>query len=114
MTFQKIFVDLLKSRGLSPLRLSKEIGIPKSIVYEWKDGIREPSAESLKKLSSYFGVSVSYLLGMDDEDAGEREILMMLRQTKQISAQDHEKLLENFRQTLEIYLRARNGDGDDE
>ena len=114
MNFYERFNALLQERGVTPLRLAKEIGVPKSIVYEWKNGVREPSADNLKKLSAYFGLSVSSILGIDDPDDKEQEVLMLLRQTRQLSEKDHEILLDGFRQTLKLYLSARGGDNSDE
>ncbi len=114
MNFYERFNALLEENGISPLRLAKEIGVPKSIVYEWKNGIREPSADNLKKLSSYFGLSVSSVLGIDEPDEKEQEVLMLLRQTRSLSEKDHEILLDGFRQTLKLYLSARNGKNNDE
>ena len=114
MNFYERFNALLEENGISPLRLAKEIGVPKSIVYEWKNGIREPSADNLKKLSSYFGLSVSSVLGIDEPDKKEQEVLMLLRQTRSLSEKDHEILLDGFRQTLKLYLSARNGKNNDE
>ena len=49
---------------MNPLSLAKEIGVPKSIVYEWRQGVREPSMENLLRLSDFFGVSLEYLTGI--------------------------------------------------
>lgn len=114
MNFCERFNALLKENNVTPLRLAKEIGVPKSIVYEWKSGIREPSADNLKKLSSYFGISVSSVLGIEESDDEEKEVLMLLRQTRQLSEKDHEILLDNFRQTLKLYLSARGGEKKDD
>ena len=36
------FNELLKAKGLSLYRVAKDTGIPKSIIYEWASGEREP------------------------------------------------------------------------
>ena len=65
--FSEILEKLLAERGISALTLSKEIGIPKSILYEWKSGKREPSTANLRRLADYFGVTPGYLLGREEK-----------------------------------------------
>ncbi|MDD6799260.1 MAG: helix-turn-helix transcriptional regulator [Firmicutes bacterium] len=109
--FSDIFSQLLQSNKTNPLRVARDLGIPKSIVYEWKQGLRDPSAENLKKLSDYFGVSPAYLLGSDDSgeqvDESERQLVLMLREAKRLSPKDHDELVENFKKNLDIYLRIK-------
>ena len=48
--FSDILTELLGERGINTLRLAKEIGVPKSLVYEWKNGEREPSVANMVKI----------------------------------------------------------------
>ena len=110
--FAELFVQLLQSKKTTALELSKQIGVPKSIVYEWKNGKRQPSAENLMKLADYFGVSVSYLMtGKDYDGPGaanedEKELLLMLREAKRISLEDHDLLVSDFKRNISLYLKA--------
>lgn len=109
--FSEIFCHLLKEHNTNPLRLAKEIGVPKSIVYEWKNGEREPSIENTVKLSQYFGVSLEYLTGREEStDSSERELIIMLRAAREISKDDHDELLESFKKNLGAYLRSKQAD----
>ena len=104
--------QLLQKQGISALALAKDIGVPKSIVYEWKAGKRSPSAENMRKMSEYFGVSLSYLMGKESEGE-EEELLLLLRQAKQLSPQDHADLVASFKQSLDLYLRTKQGSKND-
>lgn len=119
--FTEIFVQLLQKKGVSALDVSRDISVPKSIVYEWKNGKRQPSVENLLKLADYFDVSVTYLMTGNDvpnvvsrssdvqaEDDDEKELLLMLRAAKKISINDHDELVKNFRKNLQIYLGSQN------
>ncbi len=64
--FKDIFSKLLQTRNLSPYKVSKETNIPKSIIYEWSAGKREPISEYLVPLADYFDVSIDYLVGRTD------------------------------------------------
>ncbi len=110
--FADIFNKLLKEHAITPLHLAVEIGVPKSVVYEWKKGIREPSLENLRRLADYFGVSLDYLNGVQPADLEEEELIVMLREAKRISPHDHEALLRSFKKNLSAILRANEHDDD--
>ncbi len=61
--FKDIFSKLVQDKDLSLYKVSKETNIPKSIIYEWASGKREPVSEYLIKLADYLDCSVDYLLG---------------------------------------------------
>lgn len=61
--FKDIFSNFIQEKGLSLYKVSKETKIPKSIVYEWASGEREPISEYVKILADYLDCSVDYLLG---------------------------------------------------
>ena len=66
--FYDRFVALCESKGVKKTRAAIDAGISKSLVTRWKDnGVKIPSPEVLKKLSAYFGVSISELLGENEQ-----------------------------------------------
>jgi len=62
-TIERIFA-LMKQRGITQYRLSKDIGISESILSSWKMNTRKPSTDLLVKIAEYFNVSTDYLLGI--------------------------------------------------
>lgn len=54
------FERLLKERGLSVWKVSKETGLPSSTLYDFANDAHVPNAKTLQKLADYFGVPVSY------------------------------------------------------
>lgn len=106
--FVETFNKLLKKHDISPIKLAKQINVPKSIVYEWKSGIREPGVDNLLKLSDYFGVSVPSLMGHESSSGEpEEELLVMLRAARNLSQSDHDEMIENFKRNVDLYLRAK-------
>ncbi len=102
---------LLKIKKMNAMALAKAIGVPKSIVYEWVHGKREPSMENLLKLSDHFGVSLDYLTGRpESRDPDEEELIVLLRAAKIISPDDHDALLQSFKENLGTYLRSQGKD----
>lgn len=57
-----VFEKLLKERGLTPYKVSKELGIAQSTLSDWKRGKTTPKQDKLQKLASYFDVSIQYLI----------------------------------------------------
>ena len=111
--FSEIFCGLLKENDISALKVAKDIGIPKTIVYEWKDGKREPTLENFIKLSDYFGVSAEYLSGKAESDDDDKQLIVMLRAAKKISPDDHDALVADFKKNLAEYLKKNGGSTDD-
>lgn len=78
--FYDRFVQICTERGISPSRAAIEAGLSKSTVTKWKTTpTAEPTGTAIKKLSEYFGISISELLGDKTEKAptvsDERDIL---------------------------------------
>lgn len=63
----EIFSELLQKYGLTPYKVSKEVGISQSTLSDWKRGKSTPKIDKLQKIADYFGVSVEYLTTGKDE-----------------------------------------------
>lgn len=59
------FAVLLKKRGVTAYRVSKETGIPANTFTDWKNGRSKPKFDKLMTLAKYFGVSVEYFAEED-------------------------------------------------
>ena len=67
--FYDRFEKLCSDRGLSPSRVAIEAGINKSTVTYWKNTPEfQPSGTVIKKLSEYFGITRSELLGEEKKE----------------------------------------------
>jgi len=53
---------LMEERGIIAAKLTSELGISKSKVTQWKQGLQKPSTDAVIKIANYFGVSTDYLL----------------------------------------------------
>jgi transcriptional regulator with XRE-family HTH domain len=58
---------LCLSKGITPHKLMKELGISRSAPSAWKGGIT-PTATTLKKIADYFGVTSQYMLSDNSQD----------------------------------------------
>ena len=64
--FWEILVELCKNKGTTPTTVIRELGFSTGSVSHWKKG-KVPHASTIKKLSEYFGVPVSYFFTGTDE-----------------------------------------------
>ena len=66
----KIFAERLKElrleKGLSIGGLAKEIGIGSSSLCRWENMQADVKGSQLIILAKYFGVSIDYLMGLED------------------------------------------------
>ena len=58
-----------KEAGLTQEVLAKQLGIAKSTLASYEQGKRQPDFDTLKKISTRFGVSTDYLLGTSNGDS---------------------------------------------
>lgn len=60
--------ELCESKGITGYRLCKDIGLTPGALTDLKMGRKQNlSAKNMDKVASYFGVSVSYLLGSEEQ-----------------------------------------------
>ena len=60
------FAELLKEKGLTAYRISKEINVSQSTLSDWKKGKSTPKTDKLQLIADYLGVSIDYLVGKTD------------------------------------------------
>lgn len=60
------FAELLKEKGLTAYRISKEINVSQSTLSDWKKGKSTPKTDKLQLIADYLEVSIDYLVGKTD------------------------------------------------
>lgn len=63
----KRLAELRKENGLSQLDLSVILDIPQNLISNYERGKRNPNLTTLKKMATYFNVTIDYLVGYSDE-----------------------------------------------
>lgn len=105
---------LANERGISLPALEAQLGFGNSTIVKWDKST--PNAEKLNTVAKFFGVSMDYLLnGYDSyvdaentaKDESERELLMLCRNATKANPEDKEALVENFKSTIDVYLKAK-------
>lgn len=81
--FKKIFIDLCNKNKESPSSVCKKVGIAPATFSCWTDD-SVPRRATLQRIADYFGVTVNYLLGAEQEKkaytAAEKSNLIPLSQ----------------------------------
>jgi transcriptional regulator with XRE-family HTH domain len=62
-----IFESLLEKHGVTAYKVAKATGITTSTLTSWKQGKYVPKPDKLQKIADYFGVSLGYLMGTEEE-----------------------------------------------
>jgi len=64
--FGQTLIELRKENEIGQIELAKALNVSKGIISLWENGLREPGMNSLILLSKYFGVSIDYLVGLEE------------------------------------------------
>ena len=66
-TIDKI-LQLMDSTGITAAKLTQEAGITNGLISQWKNRKQEPSTKNLKKIATYFNVSIDWLSGNEQKN----------------------------------------------
>lgn len=64
--FNEIFRELKRGSGLSDFKLGKLLGVSNATICRWENGQSDIKSNDLIKVAEFFGVTVHYLLGLED------------------------------------------------
>lgn len=73
MTIQQRIFDTMAQKGISQAQLAKHTGISPSTISDWKKRNNTPSSDKICVIADCLGVSISYLLGVDEETINSEE-----------------------------------------
>ena len=70
MGFPERLKELRLKKGLTQKEIAEEFGIKQPNYQQWESGKRKPSSETLEKFANFFGVTMDYLAGNDEDSKG--------------------------------------------
>lgn len=73
MEFAQRLNKMMAEKEVTAYRLSKALGIHQTTVKNWIDGKSKPRTEYMEKIAGYFGVSLDYLIGNNNEPHTQNE-----------------------------------------
>lgn len=59
--------ELRTEKRLTQLQTAQIFNVSKTTICQWETSKQEPSLDDITAISTYFGVSSDYLLGLEDE-----------------------------------------------
>ena len=74
-----------EARGWTQEQLAEAIGTTQQTIQRWESGQIEPKLTSVRKISNALGITVSFILNINDENSGEllsdneRELVSLYR-----------------------------------
>jgi addiction module HigA family antidote len=78
--------EFLKPMGISAYRLSKDVGIPQTRTSQIIKGKRRITADTALRLAKYFGTSVKFWLGLQNDYDIEEELNKLTIELEKIPA----------------------------
>lgn len=120
--FSERLKSLRKEKGISQVKLARELGLSQTAISEYERGIKEPGREALIACAGYFRCSVDYLLGRtgvkkaavlreDALPAALRERGVTVLEVLETALVNGELTEETVAQVLEILSRAMKPKG---
>ena len=58
--------DLRTEKGIGQVELAQKLNVSKGIISLWENNLREPTLGALIALAKFFGVSIDFLVGLED------------------------------------------------
>ena len=111
--FYDKYLALCKQKGVSPSRAAEEAGFAKSLVSKWRvNQVEVPSPDILTKLSNYFHIPVSELLGEEQKEKTPSELVLtegekaMVQLFRQIPADRQAEALELLQVALKMQKKS--------
>ncbi len=83
MNFIDILLELLKKNGITKNKLLSDLQLGKNSFVNWSSRGTIPSGETLQRIADYFGVTVDYLLGKEEQAARSADSVFSLSKEEQ-------------------------------
>ena len=58
---------LRETKGISQRQLADILNVSRGSVGNWESGTREPNLNTIRIIADFFGITIDYLLGVDDK-----------------------------------------------
>ena len=104
--FWENFVSLCNQKGISPNGVCADLGMSNATATKWKNGAI-PRATTARKIADYFGISVSSLLGVEDDSVPivpNKKTSMTLNRLEKLMQDMTEEELEELERYAEFIL----------
>jgi transcriptional regulator with XRE-family HTH domain len=101
-----------KGKRITQDEIAGFLGVKRQTYSAYERGVSVPDSLTLKKLADYFEVSTDFFFQVTDENpplaqnAQEKKLLLLARRAERIPANQRERLIKSFEDTIDMYLDA--------
>ena len=111
MEFSEQLKSLRIEAKLTQAEVAKKVGVSQPQYARWEAGKRKPTSETLQKFADFFGVSMDYLAGKEnDDELANVELLFRMTSdglTEEEKALFREELIEFMKERKKIFDNER-------
>lgn len=114
MSIGKNIKELRGKYNLSQKEFAEIAGVTDKAVSTWENELKEPRMGVIQKIADYYGLQKSDLIeegGVQrhsmHETPTERKLALLARNIDKLPEEDRDRLMNNFEDTIDIYLAAR-------
>ncbi len=105
LTLTQKIKELADSKNTNFAEIERKIGLSNGQIRRWDTS--SPKAENLEKVADYFGVSVDYLLGREEEKLSSKDLDDLLDNAMSF---DGKPMTEHDREVIRAYLQGKFGE----
>lgn len=106
MEFGTILANLRKQKDLSQRQFADILGVSNGAIAMWETNKRQPDIDMLKKIATFLGVSIDYLVDYQETfnyDSNDKEEVMHPLSSSDAITTRERQLIETFRQLDDDY-----------
>lgn len=74
-------LNLREEKNITRAELARKVGVSKTTIQKWEEGLTSPRRDKIVILSQIFNVDEAYLLGIQDEPIQRKAINIQLRES---------------------------------
>lgn len=99
--------DARKAAGLTMKELGERVGVAESTIHHYEMGTREPSQETLRAIAGILGVSVDYLLEIEEKPVEMSDFTFAMHGMERDLTEHDKAVLLQMAQTLKDARRGQ-------
>lgn len=115
MNIQQKIKELREEKSKSQYEISKEIDVARYTYANWEQGRSEPSIADLEKLANYFGCTIDYLIGRENDfgitqnktNSLTTKEERLLKSFTQLDTDEQDKIIEDCEYFANKHIKSR-------
>lgn len=97
----------MQDNNVTQPEICKTLNIPAPTFSDWVNAKTYPRTDQIELMATYFGIEKSDLVEDHTISPSKHKIEILARNLDELPDEDRDKLIKNFEETIDIYLKAR-------